>query len=108
MAQFSATLRAGGNMQSRIIIPTEEGERLSYDLRMHHGDGRDELKIVFSTSEEPFERWLFYLLRDIGAHIVSDDPERLRTALGLTRSERGIVAQEQISDVDATRHFVKT
>jgi hypothetical protein len=94
-------------MQSRIIIPTEEGERLSYDLRLHATAGRDDLKIVFSTSEEAFERWLFYLLRDIGAHIVTDDPERLRTALGLTKSERGIVSQEEIPDPDATRHFVK-
>jgi hypothetical protein len=95
-------------MQSRIIIPTEEGERLSYDLRLHETAGRDELKIVFSTSEEPFERWLFYLLRDIGAHIVTDDPERLRTTLGLTKSERGVVPQGEIPDPDATRHFVKT
>lgn len=95
-------------MESRIIIPTEEGERLSYDLRLHEEAGRDELKIVFSTSEETFERWLFYLLRDIGAHIVTEDPERLRTALGLTRSEPGIVAQEDLAEPDATRHFVKT
>ena len=95
-------------MESRIIIPTEEGERLSYELRLHEGAAREELKIVFSTSEEPFERWLFYLLRDIGAHIVTDDPERLRTVLGLTRSERGVVSQESVSEPDATRHFVKT
>ena len=95
-------------MESRIIIPTEEGERLSYELHLHEGRERDELKIVFSTSEETFERWLFYLLRDIGAHIVTDDPERLRTALGLTKSERGVVSQETVADPDATRHFVKT
>ena len=95
-------------MEARIIIPTETGERLTYELRLHHGGGRDELKIVFNTSEEPFERWLFYLLRDIGAHIVSDDPARMRTALGLTRSEPGVVSQESIGEVDATRHIVKT
>lgn len=98
-------------MKSRIIIPTEEGERLSYELRFHHGggrDGHDGLKIVFTTSEEHFERWLFYLLRDLGAHIVTDDPERMRAILGLTQSERDIVAQESLSDPDVTRHFVKT
>lgn len=95
-------------MESRIIIPTENGERLTYDLRLHHHAGRHELKIVFTTSEEPFERWLFYLLRDIGAHVVTDDPQRFRDVLGLTRSERGIVSQDEISDVDATRHMVKT
>ena len=95
-------------MESRIIIPTEEGERLSYDLRLHAHGGQDALKIVFTTSEENFERWLFYLLRDLGAHIVTDDPERLRTILGLTRSEHGIVAQEDLPELDATRHFVKT
>ena len=94
-------------MQSRIIIPTEEGERLSYDLRLHGIAGRDELKIVFSTSEETFERWLFYLLRDIGAHVVTDDPERFRATLGLTKSERGVVPQAEVPDPDATRHFVK-
>jgi hypothetical protein len=97
-----------GSMESRIIIPTEGGERPSYDLRLHEAAGRAELKIVFSTSEESFERWLFYLLRDIGAHIVTDDPERLRTILSLTKSERGVVPQAEVPDPDATRHFVKT
>jgi hypothetical protein len=95
-------------MESRIIIPTAEGERFTYELRLHKGGGRDELKIVFSTSEEPFERWLFYLLRDIGAHIVTNEPERLRTVLGLTRSEAGVVAESASPDVDVTRHFVRT
>jgi hypothetical protein len=98
----------GGNMEARIIIPTAEGDRLNYELRLHQGGGRDELKIVFNTSEEIFERWLFYLLRDLGAHIVTDDPERLRSTLGLTRSEPGVIAQDTIPDVDATRHVVKT
>ena len=98
-------------MQSRIIIPTEEGERLSYELRFHHRggrDGQDGLKIVFTTSEEHFERWLFYLLRDLGAHIVTEDPDQLRTVLGLTKSERGIVSQESVPELDVTRHAVKT
>src|SRR3954470_11829446 len=106
--RFHTRLSGEGTMEARIIIPTEAGERLTYDLRLHHSNGKEELKIVFSTSEEAFERWLFYLLRDIGAHIVTDEPERLRTILGLTRSERGIMSQEEIGDVDATRHFVKT
>ena len=95
-------------MEARIIIPTEAGERLTYELRLHRGGGRDELKIVFNTSEEAFERWLFYLLRDIGAHIVTDDPDRVQRALGLTKSERGIVSQETVGEVDATRHIVKS
>jgi hypothetical protein len=94
-------------MESRIIIPTEHGERLSYELRLHQGKGHGELKIVFSTSEESFERWLFYLLRDAGAHIVTDDPARLRTVLGLTQSERGIVSQAELDNAGATQHFVK-
>lgn len=95
-------------MEARIIIPTAEGDRFNYDLRLHHAGGRDQLRIVFATSEEPFERWLFYLLRDLGAHIVTDEPDRLCGALGLTRSEAGIIPQDSIPDVDATRHMVKT
>jgi hypothetical protein len=95
-------------MKSRIIIPTAEGERLTYELRLHYSGGGDELKLVFNTSEEPFERWLFYLLRDLGAHIVTDDPPRLRAALQLSRTEAGVVAEETLPDVDVTRHLVKT
>jgi hypothetical protein len=95
-------------MEARIIIPTEAGERLTYELRLHHGGGRDELKIVFNTSEEAFERWLFYLLRDIGAHIVTDNPERIRQALGLAKSDPGVVSQASIGEVDVTRHVAKT
>ena len=87
-------------MEARIIIPTEAGKRLTYDLHLHHSGSHDELRIVFSTSEETFERWLFYLLRDAGAYIVTDDPERLRAVLGLTRSEHGVMAQDSISKVD--------
>ena len=94
-------------MESRIIIPTAEGERLTYELKLHQGGGHDELKIVFSTSEEAFERWLFYLLRDLGAHIVSDDPARVKAILGLTPSEAGVMSQDEVPDVDVTRHFVK-
>jgi hypothetical protein len=94
-------------MESRIIIPTAAGERLTYELRLHQGGGHDELRIVFSTSEEKFDRWLFYLLRDVGAHIVSDDPERLRTVLGLTRSEAGVVPQDSIREVDVIGQLVK-
>jgi len=95
-------------MEARIIIPTEHGERLTYELRLRHGGGRDELKLVLQTSEETFERWLFYLLRDVGAHIVTDDPARLRKALSLSANEPGIVAQDSIPEIDVTRHVVKT
>ena len=94
-------------MEARIIIPTETGKRLTYDLRLHHSGGKEELKIVFSTSEEAFDRWLFYLLRDVGAHIVTDEPDRLRASLGLTTSEKGVVSQDSISEIDVTRHMVK-
>ncbi|HWN95826.1 MAG TPA: hypothetical protein VNT99_12390 [Methylomirabilota bacterium] len=95
-------------MEARIIIPTEAGERLTYELRLHHGSGRDELKIVFNTSEEPFERWLFYLLRDVGAHIVTNEPARVCSALGLPASEAGIIPQDTISGVGSAKLFVKT
>ena len=78
-------------MEARIIIPKANGEKLSYDLRLHHSGG-DELKIVFNTSEETFEPWLFYLLRDVGAQIVTDNPERLRAILGLGAGETSVVA----------------
>ncbi len=95
-------------MEARIIIPTEAGERLTYELRLHHSGGRDEMKIVFNTSEEPFERWLFYLLRDVGAHIVTDDPTRLRAVVGLAKEEAGVMSQNAIGEVDVMRHSVKT
>ena len=95
-------------MEARIIIPTADGERLSYDLRTHHGANGDELRLVFNTSEESFERWLFYLLRDVGAHIVTDDPERLRSILGLSAGEAGVASQDAIGEVDVMRHDVKT
>jgi hypothetical protein len=50
---------------------------------------------VFRTSEEPFERWLFYLLRDIGAHIVADDPPKVRQVLGLGASEPELFPKEK-------------
>lgn len=91
-------------MKARIIIPTAEGKNLTYDLRLRHGGGRDEFRIALKTDEENFERWLFYLLRDVGAHIVTSDPDRLRAAMGLSANEPGIVFEA--SD-DTTRHFVK-
>jgi hypothetical protein len=95
-------------MEARIIIPTADGERLSYDLRPHHGATGDELKIAFNTSEEAFERWLFYLLRDVGAHVVTDDPTRLRSILGLSAEEAGVTSQDAIGEVDVMRHEAKS
>ena len=94
-------------MEARIIIPTADGERLSYELRMHHG-ASEGLKIVFNTSEESFERWLFYLLRDVGAHIVTNDPARVRAALGLGTGDKGVVSQDSVGEVDILRHTAKT
>jgi hypothetical protein len=96
------------NMEARIIIPTADGERLSYDLRLHESGSRDELRIVLNTSEETFESWLYFLMRDLGAHVVTDEPERLRTALGLSSSDQGVVNVRDVADVDVTRHVVKT
>ena len=94
-------------MEARIIIPTADGERLSYELRMHHG-ASEGLKIVFNTSEESFERWLFYLLRDVGAHVVTNDPARMRKILGLGAGDASVVSQDAVGEVDVLRHAAKT
>ena len=92
-------------MKARIVIPTASGERLSYDLALHHAAPSERsLRFVFSTAEEPFERWMFYLLRDIGAHVVTDDPQALSSALGVSEKEPGIMREDQIAEVDVTRH----
>ena len=79
-------------MEARIIIPRVAGEPLTYPLRLHRRDGREELKIVFDTSEENFDVWLSYLLRDVGAQIVTDKPAQVMTVLGLSAGEAGVVA----------------
>jgi hypothetical protein len=86
-------------MNARIIIPTSGGQLLSYDLRMRNirAGGNSGLRIVFNTAEEPFERWLFYLLRDVGAHIVADNPAELRKVLGLSSTDAGIVAEREVT-----------
>lgn len=93
-------------MEARIIIPTSQGERLSYELRIEQRGAGAEVKIVFNTSEEMFERWLFYLLRDVGAHVVCDEPTRFRAALGLGPNEAGVISTTEVHDVAATRHAV--
>ena len=80
-------------MTARVIIPTAAGDQVSYDLVMHGSSG---LRIVFQTSDESFERWLFYMLRELGAHISTDDPEAVRQRLGLSPSEAGIVDANQV------------
>ena len=85
-------------MNARIIIPTSGGQLLSYDLRLRNTRGGGSgLKIVFNTAEEPFERWLFYLLRDVGAHIVADDPAELRKALGITATDSGVISEREVA-----------
>lgn len=91
-------------MEARIIIPTAEGERLTYELRLHRGGGHNALKIVFNTSEEPFERWLFYLLRDVGAHIVADDAKAFRECLGLNANEPGVINASEVTEELLLRH----
>jgi hypothetical protein len=95
-------------MEARIIIPTARGEQLCHELRLHHSGPRSELRIVFETSEETFERWLFYLLRDVGAHIVADETALVREALNLQANEPGVLAAGDIAEFDVTRHVVKT
>jgi hypothetical protein len=87
-------------MTARIIIPTAAGDRVSYDLVT----GRDGVQIVFATSEERFERWLFYLLREMGAHVVTDKPDEMRRALGLGSSEAGVVDEHEIEDLLLNRN----
>jgi hypothetical protein len=92
-------------MKARVVIPTAAGERVSYDLAEHHSSQAGKgLRIVFSTSEEPFERWLFYLLREIGAHVVADDVAGFRRVLGLADTEEGIVDEHSIEDLTLNRH----
>lgn len=81
-------------METRVIIPTSAGELRTYQLRVHYAGAAPVLKIVFNTSEEPFERWLFYFLRELGAHIVSDDPGQVRGILNLSDNEPGILATQ--------------
>jgi hypothetical protein len=78
---------------------------MSYDLALHHGGSAGKtLRIVFATTEEPFQRWLFYLLRDIGAHIVTDEPEELRAVLGVSRSEPGILGENEATRSSQPQH----
>lgn len=86
-------------MNARIIIPTSGGQLLSYDLRLRNArvGGGSGLRIVFNTAEEPFERWLFYLLRDVGAHIVADNPAELRKVLGLGSTDAGIISEREVT-----------
>jgi len=91
-------------MEARIIIPTAEGERLTYELRLHQSGGHKQFKIVFNTSEEPFDRWLFYLLRDVGAHVVADDAKAFREYLGLNATDPGVIAASEVTEDVLLRH----
>ncbi len=88
-------------MKARIVIPTATGQRISYQIAAHHGRTGGQLRIVLATNEEPFERWLFYLLRDVGAHVVTDAPGEFRRKLGLSEAEPGVVNE---NDVDVSIH----
>jgi len=91
-------------MKARVVIPTATGELVSYDITGHVGGPGQSLRIVFSTSEEPFQRWLFYLLREIGAHVVAEDVSAFRKALGVADSEPGIVDEHSVPDPLLNRH----
>jgi hypothetical protein len=92
-------------MKARVVIPTAAGERVAYDLAEHNsGKAGKGMRIVFSTSEEPFERWLFYLLREVGAHVVTDNVPEFRRALALAETEEGIVDEQSIEDLTLNRH----
>ena len=93
-------------MKARVVIPTAAGDRVTYDLAVRE-TGRPtgaELRMVFSTDDPPFERWLFYLLREVGAHIVTDNPACIREALGLTESEPGIIDERGLEEPLLNRH----
>ncbi len=91
-------------MKARIVIPTATGQRISYEIAAHHGRTGGQLRIVLATNEEPFERWLFYLFRDIGAHVVTDAPEEFRRKLGLSEAEPGIVNERDVDETVQPRH----
>jgi hypothetical protein len=92
-------------MKARIVIPTASGELVSYDIAVHEsGRAGCELRLVFATDEEPFERWLFYLLRDIGAHVVTDAPDEFRRKLNLREDEPGIIDEREFEVPLLTRH----
>lgn len=91
-------------MKARLIIPTAAGELVSYDIAARSANPGHELRIVFSTSEEPFERWLFYMVRDLGGHVVTNDVPALRKALGLGESEAGVVDESTVDDPLLNRH----
>jgi hypothetical protein len=96
-------------MKARVVIPTAAGERVSYDIVAHHSSRVGcELRLVFATDEEPFERWLFYLLREIGGHVVTDEPHEFRRKLGVGESEAGIVDEHEIEDPVLPRHPATT
>jgi hypothetical protein len=94
-------------MKTRVVIPTASGELISYDITGANAPGQPP-RIVFSTSEESFERWLFYLLRDIGAHVVSDDPAAFRHSLGLGDHETGVIDESRVGDMLLNRHPATT
>jgi hypothetical protein len=92
-------------MKARVVIPTASGELVSYDIATHPSARKGcELRLVFATDEEPFERWLFYMLRDIGAHVVADEPEEFRRKLGLRADEPGVVDEHEVEVPLLTRH----
>ena len=80
-------------MNATLIIPTAHGKRLAYPLTPHQPRaGVTELRITFATSTEHFENWLYFLLRDAGAHIETTDPAAIARALGLAPNDPGVVA----------------
>lgn len=87
-------------MKARMVIPTAAGDVVSYELVT--GDGR--IRIVLDTSEERFERWLFYLFRDLGGHVVTDDVGKFRSAMGLGSGEAGVVDEHDVEQPLLNRH----
>lgn len=92
-------------MKARVVIPTAAGERVSYDIATHESSRSDgQLRIVFATDEEPFERWLFYMLREIGGHVVTDQPQEFCRRLGVSDGEPGVIDEEQVEIPVLPRH----
>ena len=91
-------------MKTTLITPTAAGKRLAYPLTLHQPRaGTTELRITFATSSEHFENWLYFLLRDAGAHIETTDPAAVAHALGLASG--GSCRVNSSSRAKITRRF---
>lgn len=94
-------------MKCRLIIPRppvtlpdgrviKSMENYSFPLRWtnHHPASSYGLGVILSPNTKVVDAHAFRYWRDtIGAYIVTDDPERVRAALGLEPNEAGVIAK---------------